>query len=265
VHPWPSSNWSDRRLVVRIRGLLAYDGSAFHGWARQDGLATLQGTVEEAFATACNASVDLVVAGRTDAGVHAWGQVISGDVPADTDLGLLRQSVNAITPRSISMRSLDAAAEDFSARFSASARTYVYRLNTADHPDPFRHSFEWWVRAPLDVPAMTGAAICLEGEHDFAAFCKATSAGGTIRRVTSVRVTENPPDRVEVWMTATSFCHQMVRSVVGILEAVGHGRRGAPDVGKVLESRDRSANSSVAPPQGLTLWSVSYPDTQDAT
>lgn len=202
--------------------------------------------------------MDIVVAGRTDAGVHAWGQVFSCDVPDGTDLDVVRGAVNSLTPVSVALRQLEVAPEGFSARFSATSRTYVYRLNASSEPDPFLHRFEWWVRRPLDVEAMREAVACLVGEHDFAAFCKAGSAGGTIRRVLGVTVGSPDDSRTEVWLEATSFCHQMVRSIVGLLEAVGHHRRAPESMGEVLRSRDRSANSNVAPPHGLTLWRVAY-------
>lgn len=208
--------------------------------------------------TVLRVPVNVVAAGRTDAGVHAWGQVFSCDVPDGTDLDTVRTAVNSLTPVSVALRQLEVASDGFSARFSATSRTYVYRLNTAREPDPFLHRFEWWVKSPLDIEAMRDAVTCLVGEHDFAAFCKAGSAGGTIRRVLGATLRTPDDSRAEVWLEATSFCHQMVRSIVGLLEAVGHGRRDPGEMDEVLRARDRSANSNVAPPHGLTLWRVAY-------
>lgn len=218
----------------------------------------MQAAVEDALATFVRHPAQLVVAGRTDTGVHAWGQVFSCEVPDACDLERARHAVNAMTPVSIALRALEAVPVGFSARFSARSRTYLYRLSGASQPDPFRHRYEWWVRSPVDADRMRAAARGLVGEHDFAAFCKAGAAGGTVRRVLDVHVDVEAEDRVAVWITASSFCHQMVRSIVGLLEAVGHARRAPDDLTQVLASRDRHSNSNVAPPHGLTLWSVSY-------
>lgn len=219
----------------------------------------MQGAIEDGLATFSRAPVDLVVAGRTDAGVHAWGQVFSTDLPDGVDLGRAKQAVNSLAGPAIAVRELEQADQDFSARYQAASRTYVYRLATADWLDPFRYRYVWWVKRQLDVDAMQTAIETFIGEHDFAAFCKVGAAGGTVRHILDAHVEDVGTQCVDVWMRGVSFGHQMVRSIVGLLEAIGHGRRPPKDAALVLAGRDRSANSCVAPPHGLCLWSVEYP------
>jgi len=242
----------------RVRGLVAYDGTSFHGWARQPGLPTIQGVLEDCLEVVLKRPTPLVVAGRTDAGVHAFGQVVSFDCSVEASLDRLRRSVDRMAGPEIALRSLEEAASDFSARHSATARRYLYRFLTEDAADPFRRRYAWHVGRTLDVGAMAAAATPLLGEHDFTAYCKAGAHGGPIRRLTEIDVREGADGAVDVWVEAANFCHQMVRSIAGALADVGVGRRDRAYPARVLEGRDRAALGTVAPPNGLTLWSVAY-------
>lgn len=242
---------------MRVKGVVAYEGTAFHGWAAQPGLRTVEGVLEEALGRVLGEAAAITVAGRTDTGVHARAQVISFEVEQDTDLGRLRRSLDRLAGQDIAVHELSEAAPDFSARFSARSRRYLYRYLTEAVADPFRRRYAWHV-APVDVEAMTAAAAALVGEHDFAAFCKVGAHGGTRRRVIEASIESCDDGEVRFWVEAASFCHQMVRSFAGALAAVGHGRRSAEWVADLLESADRGRIGNVAPASGLTLWLVRY-------
>jgi tRNA pseudouridine38-40 synthase len=257
----------DTTRVVRL--LVAYDGTDFHGFAQSDGVTTVMGELSAATARIVRGPVELTGAGRTDAGVHAWGQVVSGLIPAQTDLGRLAHSLNGLCGPAIAVREATWARSDFSARFSATARTYRYEIWNHPAPHPLRARTSWHVPAPLDPGAMHAAARLLVGEHDFSSFCRRPkpSAGhverSLVRRVDVARWVEVRDEsaggellRFEI--TATSFCHQMVRSIVGTLVDVGLGRRAPDSVQSTLDARRRDAAGPVAPPHGLVLWSVDY-------
>lgn len=246
--------WVDQ---MRVRGVVAYEGTSFHGWAAQPGLRTVQGVLEDGLARVLGDAAAITVAGRTDAGVHARRQVISFDVDDGTDLVRLRRSLDRLGGHDIAVHELEAAAPDFSARFSAKSRRYLYRYLTRPAADPFRRRYAWHV-APVDVDAMSSAAGAFVGEHDFAAFCKTGAHGGTLRRVTDASVEPGAGGEIRFWVEAASFCHQMVRSFAGVLAAVGHGRRSPEWVSDLLESAERDRIGDVAPALGLTLWHVSY-------
>lgn len=248
---------------------VAYDGAQFHGFAPQPEVQTVAGKLVLAIERALRVKdVDLVCAGRTDSGVHARGQVVSFDVPAGThvDVDEVVRRVNRQTAPAVVVR--DAAiAPGFDARHDARARRYRYTLLNAPVPDPLLASQAWWVPEPLDVRAMQAACDPLLGEHDFAAFCRKPTARrdgtipGTTRRVTDAEW-EFPTDEgvMYFWIEANAFCHQMVRSIVGLLVEVGKGKRHVSDVMQVLRGRERQANAEPAPPHGLVLWAVTYDD-----
>lgn len=262
-------------MTVRLRLDLSYDGTGFAGWASQPGLRTVQGTLEAALGTVLRCEPPrLTVAGRTDAGVHARGQVAHVDVTDDTWAAvrgrlaapaeaLVRRLAGVLPPDVVVHRSAPAP-EGFDARFGAVFRRYAYRL--ADDPmrvDPLRRGHVVRHRLPLDVAAMADAATPLVGLHDFAAFCKARPEATTVRTLTELTVAR--PDEgedaglVRVDVRADAFCHSMVRSLVGALLAVGEGRRPAGWPAELLASRTRDAAAHVAPAHGLTLEEVGYP------
>lgn len=219
----------------------------------------MQGDVEAALGRLLGAEPQTFVAGRTDAGVHAVGQVMSvPDVPDDVDVVKLRDTLNVMLQPSISIWGLSVAADDFHARFSARSRTYVYAILQAEAPDPFLAATTLYHREPLDVAAMNEAAGHLIGPRDFSSFGRVTDPDGTANRVLFELRCTRDGDLIRVRARANSFVQQMVRSVVGTLLYVGEGRMRSEEIPGVLEAKDRSAAGPVAPPHGLCLVSVEY-------
>jgi tRNA pseudouridine38-40 synthase len=211
----------------------------------------------------------LTAAGRTDTGVHAWGQVVSFDAPADgLDLARLQRSVNGLCGPAIAVRTAEVAAPDFDARFSAIWRRYRYTILNEPVPDPFLASTTWSIPAPLDLRALRLACDPLIGEHDFSSFCRrpkpherGAPPATLVRRVLSARwdeVGDGERRLLRFDITATAFCHQMVRSIVGTLAEVGLGRRSAGSIMGTLRAKDRARAAQPAPPHGLCLWEVGY-------
>ena len=209
----------------------------------------MQGEIDRALSTVLRSAVSTVGAGRTDAGVHATGQVVSfafgGDVPDDLD-----RRVTALCRPDLSVLSVAAEVDGFHARFSARWRRYRYLILNRAAPDPLRRLVAWHVPEPLPVEAMSANGQAAVGEHDFASFCRVPEGGHAVRRVDSVTV-DKAGDEVRVVVVGESFCHQMVRSLVGTLVA-------GIDVAQALGARSRAAAGPVAPPHGLCLEEVSY-------
>jgi len=262
----------DSAAAVRLRLTVAYSGEGFRGFAAQPGQRTVAGELAKAITTVTGASVELGCAGRTDAGVHATGQVVHVDVPPGTDADRVVRSVNAMLGPKVVIREASIVSRGFDARRSALSRRYRYLILEADAPDPLLAPIAWLVAGPLDLRAMTAAADALLGEHDFRAFCRrvpGTPAGTPIhRRVIDARFSRVPVPAGELGdgarllrfdIEAVSFCHQMVRSIVGVLVDVGRGRRRVSDVTWLLGSGDRSRGGVLAPPHGLCLTAVAYP------
>jgi len=235
---------------------LAYDGSGFRGYARQEGHRTVQGVLEDALVTLLKTDVETSVAGRTDAGVHALGQVVSFQFDGEVDLERLPRSLNGIVGPELVVRSARAAPDDFSARFSAVWRRYRYLIEMGPS-NPLTRSFVWAVDQSLDVDTMGRIAPAFVGEHDFASFCRAPDGKSTVRRVTELEV-EGDGTSLAIWIQANAFCHQMVRSIVGYLYDVGRGFSDPSLVEEVITARNRSRVATVAPPHGLTLMEVGY-------
>jgi tRNA pseudouridine38-40 synthase len=246
--------------VPTYRLLVAYDGQPFHGFARQKDLLTVQGRLEEALSTVVGFPVVTTGAGRTDAGVHALGQVMSFTVgTALEDLPGLSRGLNALCGPAIAVLELEEAPPGFDARFSAAFRTYEYAIFTRAVHDPFSHRVAWHHPGPLDVEAMQEAGQALVGTHDFSSFGRIPDGGNAVRNVLSLSV-ERAEDLVVIRVSANAFVHQMVRSVVGTLVKVGEGAHPPRWVAEVLEARDRAAAGPVAPPHGLFLVEVTYPE-----
>jgi tRNA pseudouridine38-40 synthase len=249
---------------VRLRLDLSYDGTEFRGWAIQPGLRTVQGEVETAIATVLRLPepAPLTCAGRTDAGVHARGQVAHVDLD-DVDPEHLERRLRRLLPADIGLRAVSVAPDGFDARFAALERRYVYRIcDRPAGPDPLqRRSIVGW-RRPLDVEAMNAAADHLLGEHDFAAFCKRREGATTIRTLLELS-TARRDDLLVTTVRADAFCHSMVRSLMGTLVAVGEGRFGPSWPATVLQTAARDTRVTVMPPHGLVLEEVVYPDADD--
>ena len=248
---------------------LSYDGTDFHGFAESDGVRTVMGELRRAIETVLQSSVELTGAGRTDAGVHAWGQVVTGMLPEATDLGRLVRSINGLCAPDVAVREADWTDADFSARFSATSRTYRYSVWNHRAPNPLLARTTWHVPSQLDVDAMNRAAEPLLGDHDFSSFCRRPKPAvgapepSLVRRLLIARWTEIDagiwgPGLLQFEISATSFCHQMVRSIVGTLVDVGLSRRSVESTAVTLAALDRNAAGQVAPPTGLVLYSVDY-------
>jgi tRNA pseudouridine38-40 synthase len=254
---------------VRLRIDLAYDGGAFHGWAAQPGLRTVQGDLEAALATVLRVpGVSTVCAGRTDTGVHARGQVVHVDVPDDV-LGAaagrsdrdptdaVTRRLNGLLPPDLRVRRLVPAPEGFDARFSPLWRRYAYRICDGV-PDPLTRGLVLGWPRPLDLDAMNEASRQLLGLHDFAAFCKQREGATTIRTLLELSWVRER-NLLTGTARADAFCHHMVRSLVGCLLTVGEGRHPVAWPGEVLASGVRDPAVTVVPALGLTLEEVGYP------
>lgn len=244
---------------------LGYDGTGFAGWARQPGQRTVQETVEETLATIlrCDPPARLTVAGRTDAGVHARGQVAHVDVPQEAweeTGGIPVRRINAVLPGEIVVHAIGPAPPGFDARFSAIARRYAYRVS--DRPagvDPLRRHDVLWHPRPLDLARLNNAARHLLGEHDFAAFCRRREGATTVRRLLRLSWAREEGGLAVATVEADAFCHSMVRSLVGALLPVGDGRRPPEWAAELLGRGERHPAAVVAAAHGLTLEEVRYP------
>lgn len=240
--------------VVRLT--LAYDGTGFRGWQRQRGLRTLQGVLEDALDRVLGGLPKLATAGRTDAGVHARAQVVSFETVVDPDR--IFRALNAMLAPEVVVVDARVAPDGFDARFWATAREYRYRIDLGEAPDPFTARYVWHRPGELAVAEMRRAASLLVGEHDFASFCRHPSdERHTVRDLERLSIVRED-ERLEIAARANAFLHQMVRSLVGTLLAVGDGKMAAGSMPDVLEARDRAAAGPVAPPHGLTLERVIY-------
>ncbi len=248
-----------------LRLLVAYDGTDFRGFAHSDGVRTVEGELSAAIERIVRQPVELVLGGRTDAGVHGWGQVINGRVPANTDLYRLVTSINRLLRPEISVREPEWVDDAFSSRFTATSRTYHYDIWNHRSPNPLVARRVWHVGRPLAIEPMNVAAASLLGHHDFSSFCRKSKPGPgyvepSMRRVLKSAVWTRPDDtallRFEIM--ASSFCNQMVRSIVGTLVGVGLGRIEAAAVSRMLDAQDRTAAGQVAPAIGLTLWQIGF-------
>ncbi len=248
---------------MRFRLDIAYDGTAFHGWAAQTGLRTVQGELELWLQRILRLSEPaiLTVAGRTDAGVHARGQVAHVDLADELGgaelAGTLLRRLRRALPDDVVVRDVALAPEGFDARFSAIWRRYVYRLTDGD-ADPLLRGHVAKVRGDVDVDVLNTAATALLGLHDFAAFCKAREGATTIRTLQVLRA-RRAAAGVEITVQADAFCHSMVRSLVGALTEVATGRRDAAWLAALLDSDARAGDVPVMPAAGLVLEEVGYP------
>jgi tRNA pseudouridine38-40 synthase len=248
---------------IRVRMEVSYDGTDFSGWAVQPARRTVAGVLLEALARLFDSPLAVTVAGRTDAGVHATGQVCHVDLPAaayaELETSLLRR-LAALMPPDARVRAVTPVPETFDARFSATFRRYEYRVaDVSWGPEPLRRRDTLgWVR-PLDLDRLRAAAAGLVGEHDFAAFCKRKEHATTVRAITRLDWRRESDGVCVATVQADAFCQAMVRSLVGAMLTVGDGRREPSWPAKLLTLRERSSEVTVAPPHGLTLIAVGYP------
>ncbi len=247
--------------IIRID--LAYKGTHFRGFAETPGVPTVGGEIRSAIQQVLGEPIDLAVAGRTDAGVHASGQVISFRTTSDRfDPERLRNSINRICGPDIQVHDIRTVEADFDARFSATRRVYHYNVLNSPVADPLLSDIEWHIKEPLNVDEMNQAAQRFLGQHDFTSFCRRPKGKPEASLVRTIQRAEwhlFPKHRIQFQIAANAFCHQMVRSLVGFCVAVGTNKRLAQDAETVLIARDRSLATLIAPPHGLTLVHVSYP------
>lgn len=236
---------------------VAYDGAGYSGYAAQPGQRTVQGELEKALRKLFDAPFETAVAGRTDAGVHARGQVVSLLVAQSLDVARVLRSLNGLVGPEIAVMAMAEAHSGFNARFSAKWRRYRYLIDRGPAPNPLTRHVAWHVQRSLDVGAMRRVGEVLRGEHDFSSFCRAVEGRSNVRRVESLEW-RSDSEYLELWIEANAFCHQMVRSIVGYSYDVGRGFADPDDVGHVIAMRDRSSVATVAPPHGLTLWEVGF-------
>jgi tRNA pseudouridine38-40 synthase len=236
---------------------LAYDGSGFHGYARQPNVRTVQGELEEALFNLTGV-VETAVAGRTDRGVHARAQVVSFAADEGLDTDLLFRSLNRQLAPEIAVSRVAVVPERFDARFSATGRAYTYLVLNRLVPDPFLARTSWFYKTQLDLDLMNEGVAHLVGLHDFAAFCRRAPNRSTERRLDSALWTDLDRGLLAFDVAASSFCHQLVRSLVALSVEVGRGRVAPDQVSAILASRDRHESKGAAPAHGLTLVAVTY-------
>ncbi|MDO9379553.1 MAG: tRNA pseudouridine(38-40) synthase TruA [Nocardioidaceae bacterium] len=250
---------------MRWRLDVSYDGGDFRGWATQPGLRTVQETLEEALTTVLRLpeTARLTCAGRTDAGVHARGQVAHVDLDGlevQPDPEKLLRRLGRRLPADVRVRAVRPAAPGFDARFSALRRRYVYRIcDDTVGPDPLARGHVVHYRHRLDVDAMVAASAHLLGEHDFASFCRRREGATTVRTLLRLDPVRRPDGTIEATVAADAFCHSMVRSLMGVVVAVGEGRFAPSWATEVLDARARLSQVTVMPAHGLTLEEVVYP------
>jgi tRNA pseudouridine38-40 synthase len=252
---------------MRVRLDIAYDGTDFAGWATQPNLRTVQQTVEDALSTILRLTrpVRLVVAGRTDAGVHATGQVAHADldeIDEKTDLVRLTRKLTSLLNQSpdVVVRAVTRAPDGFDARFSPMARRYEYRIvdNDVDR-DPLKRHQSAWINRPLDVQLMNDTASSLVGLRDFGAFCKPREGATTIRELQVFDWNRDDTGALVGRLQADAFCHSMVRALVGACVEVGSGKLALKDMGKVRDAAVRTSAFKIMPAHGLTLTEIIYP------
>lgn len=251
---------------VRVRMDVAYDGTSFHGFARNPQVATVQQALEDTLLQVLRHPVSITGAGRTDAGVHARGQVVSFDADeSHFEPTALSRALNRMLGPTIAVDRIEATAPTFDARFSCTGRSYRYHIFNRAVIDPLTRHFTWHVRDHLDIEAMQGASDQIIGTHDFSSFSKrnksrpAETFVRTVREAQWSRSGDTVSDDIVTFeITAGAFTHQMVRSLVGMCVEIGRGRRDVADMGAVLRALSRESAPSPAPSRGLVLWCAHY-------
>lgn len=246
--------------MIRYKLTIEYDGTTYHGWQRQEGLPTIQEEIEKAIFRMTGQSAVLYCSGRTDAGVHALGQVAHVDLPEGFADFKVRDGINYyLKPQPIAILKAEVVEKDFHARFSTTERSYVYRIVNRYSPLTIEKNHAWQIPKALDVVAMHRAAQLLVGTHDFTTFrdtdCQANSP---IKTLDQLDVTETGGDHIEIYARSRSFLHHQVRNMVGSLKLIGDGRWKIDDLDRALKAKDRKAGGPTAPPDGLYLFKISY-------
>ena len=237
---------------------MEYDGTNYHGWQMQPNGPTIQTVLEQAVSTFFGVPTRITGSGRTDAGVHALGQVVNFFCDQEPELHRLRRGLNALTPKDMSIKHVEIVPESFDARRDGRSRIYEYRIFNRSTPSPFHLKYAWHLHDPLNIGCMRKAIHCLEGEHDFSSFrASGCDAPHPVRTVYRVSLDESD-DLLIFTIEATAFLRHMARNIVGTLVEVGRGQRSAKSFAELLEARDRTKAGPTAPPHGLFLMEVKY-------
>lgn len=244
---------------MNLKLTIQYDGTRYDGWQRQGNTGnTIQGKLEGVLSRMAGEAVEIHGAGRTDAGVHAQGQVASVRLPGTWEPGAVRAYLNRYLPEDIAVIGVEPAGERFHARLNAVGKTYRYAIRLGDAPDVFRRKYQLRVEETLDLAAMERAAAALTGRHDYRSFCSNRRfKKSTVRTVDAIRIVRRGDD-LDLTFHGDGFLYHMVRILTGTLLEVGTGKRAPEEMAAILAARDRSAAGPTAPPQGLTLVEVEY-------
>jgi tRNA pseudouridine38-40 synthase len=249
--------------LTTLRLTVEYDGTAFSGFQWQPDARTVAGILEGALSRLLGENVKITAAGRTDAGVHASGQVVSLATESHFPLERLSLALNAMLPDDCSVREVAVVAAEFSARFSARERTYVYAMLNGLRPSALLARYAWHVARPLDLEAMRSGAAHFLGKHDFRSVATVPSDSSSVREIRRLTI-EGHDELLRVEIAGDGFLQHMVRSIVGILAECGLGRRDPASLPALLAARDRTAGGSTAPPHGLCFAGVRYADGYDS-
>jgi len=241
-----------------VKLTMGYDGLEYHGWQKQPDLQTIQGSLEGGLKRITGNAIPVYGAGRTDAGVHAYGQVAHFESPVPFESVRWVRALNAVIPKDIVIHSAEAVPDTFHARFSAKGKTYTYFIHNGQRRSPHQRRTSWFVPSPLNLDRMRAASMVLSGEHDFTSFAASNGEVKDCNLILEEILIQKQGDQIKTTLKAHRFLKYMVRNIVGFLIGVGRGRFGVEEVATVLSSRDRGMAGLTAPPQGLFLVKVEY-------
>lgn len=242
-----------------IKLTIEYDGSAYHGWQIQPGLRTIQGEMREEIARITQGKVNLIGAGRTDAGVHALGQVANFQTESAVDLTALQRGLNSLLPPDIVITEAEEVGEEFHARFSARSKVYEYHILNQPYPSALLRAYTWFIPHELDLPAMKKCGELLIGSHDFSSFrASGDESRHSIREIIRLEIEQRENDLIVIVIEANAFLREMVRNIVGTLVAVGRGKTSFEEFKEIFAAHDRRQAGMTAPAQGLFLAKVKY-------
>jgi tRNA pseudouridine38-40 synthase len=245
--------------VRNIKLTIEYDGTAFHGWQIQPSLRTIQGVIKEQIDQITQEKVNLIGAGRTDAGVHALGQVANFQTESTIDLTALQRGLNSLLAPDIVIKEIEEVEEGFHARFSARCKTYEYHILNRAYPSAFLKAYAWFIPHPLDLASMESCGRLLIGSHDFSSFrASGDESRHSVREVTRLEIERRQGDLIVIVIGANAFLREMVRSIVGTLVDAGRGKTSLKEFEGIFEARDRRQAGMTAPAQGLFLIEVKY-------
>jgi tRNA pseudouridine38-40 synthase len=246
-------------MFKNFKLIIEYDGTDYHGWQRQKGVATIQETIESAIKIMADQPVTLIGSGRTDAGVHSLGQVANFKVATKLTPLIFKKGLNSLLPPDIVIKDVEQAPDCFHARYDCNGKCYQYHILNREISSAIHRRFEWHIRRPLSVEAVRDALLCLKGEHDFSAFEAAGSdCKSAVRIVSDIGLDAHKDGKLIFSISANGFLRHMVRNIVGTLVDVGIGRITPKEFNEIFLSKNRANAGATAPPQGLFLMQVFY-------